>query len=87
MSKIYVGRLSWNTTDETLREAFGEYGTIVDSIVMRDRETGRSRGFGFVTYGSAEEADAAINAMNDQELDGRRITVNLANSGGYQGGY
>jgi len=90
-AKIYVGKLSWNTTDETLRDVFGNYGTIVDSIVMRDRETNRSRGFGFVTYGTAEEADAAINAMNDQELDGRRICVNLANArpggGGGGGGY
>ena len=59
---------------------------IEQSIVMRDRETGRSRGFGFVTYGTSEEADAAINAMNDQELDGRRICVNLANARGGGGG-
>lgn len=52
------------------------------SIVMRDRETGRSRGFGFVTYGSSTEADAAINSLNEQELDGRRIKVNIANARG-----
>jgi RNA recognition motif-containing protein len=88
-AKIYVGNLSWNTTDDTLREAFGAYGQIADSIVMRDRETGRSRGFGFVTYNRGEEAEAAINGMNDQELDGRRIRVNIANvrgSGGSGGG-
>lgn len=59
------------------------------SIVMKDRETGRSRGFGFVTFGSSQEADAAINGLNEQELDGRRIRVNLANarpSGGGGGG-
>ncbi|CAP86342.1 hypothetical protein E8E15_003706 [Penicillium rubens] len=89
MSKIYVGNLSWHTSDESLRQAFGEFGQIVDSIVMVDRETGRSRGFGFVTYSSAEEAEAAINALNEQDLDGRRIRVNLANArptGGFGGG-
>ncbi|KAJ5463274.1 Nucleotide-bindingalpha-beta plait [Penicillium sp. IBT 31633x] len=91
MSKIYVGNLSWHTSDESLRAAFGEFGNIVDSIVMVDRETGRSRGFGFVTYSSAEEAEAAIQALNEQDLDGRRIRVNLANArpsngGGFGGG-
>jgi len=83
--------LSWNTTDETLTNAFSEFGHVTDAIVMKDRETGRSRGFGFVTYSSSEEADAAINGLNDQELDGRRIRVNLANArpsgGGGGGGY
>ncbi|KAF7315317.1 HMG box domain-containing protein [Mycena indigotica] len=90
MSKVYVGNLSWNTTDESLRAAFSEFGQVLDCIVMRDRETGRSRGFGFVTYGSSQEADTAIGSLNEQELDGRRIRVNLANargSGGGAGGY
>ncbi|EJD52625.1 hypothetical protein AURDEDRAFT_111257 [Auricularia subglabra TFB-10046 SS5] len=91
-SKVYVGNLSWNTTDETLRSAFQDFGQILDSIVMRDRDTGRSRGFGFVTFGSPQEADSAIQALNDQELDGRRIKVNLANArpsggGGFGGGW
>ncbi|THV06791.1 hypothetical protein K435DRAFT_743389 [Dendrothele bispora CBS 962.96] len=88
MSKIYVGNLSWNTTDDTLRQAFSNYGNVIDSIVMRDRDTGRSRGFGFVTYGSENEAQSAISSMNEQELDGRRIKVNLANArgGGGSGG-
>ncbi|EIM82949.1 RNA-binding domain-containing protein [Stereum hirsutum FP-91666 SS1] len=85
-AKVYVGNLSWNTTDDTLRQAFSEFGAILDSIVMRDRETGRSRGFGFVTFGTPEEADAAINNLNEQELDGRRIRVNLANAKGSGGG-
>ncbi|TFK54284.1 RNA-binding domain-containing protein [Heliocybe sulcata] len=80
-AKVYVGNLSWNTTDDSLRT----------SIVMRDRETGRSRGFGFVTYSSTAEAESAINGLNEQELDGRRIKVNLANprasGGGGRGGY
>ncbi|KAJ6128166.1 hypothetical protein N7471_009383 [Penicillium samsonianum] len=91
MSKIYVGNLSWHTTTESLSAAFSQYGNIVDSIVMTDRETGRSRGFGFVTFSSEEEANAAIDALNEQDLDGRRIRVNLANArpsggGGFGGG-
>ncbi|KAJ7078897.1 hypothetical protein B0H15DRAFT_859650 [Mycena belliarum] len=86
MSKIYVGNLSWNTTDDSLKNAFSEFGQVVDSIVMKDRETGRSRGFGFVTFNASQEADAAINGLNDQELDGRRLKVNLANARGGGGG-
>ncbi|KAK0213025.1 hypothetical protein DFS33DRAFT_1285959 [Desarmillaria ectypa] len=93
-TKVYVGNLSWNTTDDSLRQAFSQFGTILDSIVMRDRESGRSRGFGFVTYGDPQEAQGAIDALHEQELDGRRIKVNLANArgggggggGGYSGG-
>lgn len=98
MAKVYVGNLSWNTNDDGLAQAFSAYGQLTDYIVMKDRETGRSRGFGFVTYGSQQEADAAIAGLNEQELDGRRIRVNMANSrpvgigagmgsGGYGGGY
>jgi len=79
-AKIYVGNLSWNTTDDSLRDAFSQFGQVLDSIVMRDRETGRSRGFGFVTYGSQEEAESAIANQNEQEFDGRRVKVNLANA-------
>ncbi|KAJ7128883.1 RNA-binding domain-containing protein [Mycena crocata] len=93
MSKVYVGNLSWNTTDDSLKNAFEEFGQVTDSIVMKDRETGRSRGFGFVTFGSPQEAEAAINGLNEQDLDGRRLKVNLANArggggggGGYSGG-
>ncbi|RPD63722.1 hypothetical protein L227DRAFT_466385, partial [Lentinus tigrinus ALCF2SS1-6] len=78
--------LSWNTTDDTLRNAFSSYGQILDSIVMRDRDTGRSRGFGFVTFSSGAEAQNAIASLNEQELDGRRIKVNLANARGSGGG-
>ncbi|KAH6851056.1 hypothetical protein B0I37DRAFT_373087 [Chaetomium sp. MPI-CAGE-AT-0009] len=101
-TKLYVGNLSWNTTDDSLRVAFEQHGQVTDSIVMRDRDTGRSRGFGFVTFSSEDEANGAIQALNEQELDGRKIRVNLANArpsggggfggggyqgGGYQGGY
>jgi cold-inducible RNA-binding protein len=95
MSKLYVGNLSWNTTDDTLRQTFSEFGEVTDSIIMRDRETGRARGFGFVTFASEEQANAAVDALNEQELDGRRIRVNVANArpaggsgfGGGRGGY
>ncbi|TFL04871.1 hypothetical protein BDV98DRAFT_501689, partial [Pterulicium gracile] len=80
--------LSWTTTDDSLRHAFSAYGQVLDCIVMRDRDTGRSRGFGFVTYSTSQEADAAIAQFNEQELDGRRIKVNFANArtGGGGGG-
>ncbi|KAL7756992.1 hypothetical protein ACKLNR_013985 [Fusarium oxysporum f. sp. zingiberi] len=97
-SKLYVGNLAGSTTDESLRKIFGDYGQVLDSIVMRDRDSGNSRGFGYVTYSSAMEASAAISALNDQDLDGNQITVNMANAratggsggggyGGSQGGY
>ncbi|KAJ5929861.1 Nucleotide-binding alpha-beta plait [Penicillium verhagenii] len=95
MSKLYVGNLSWNTTTDSLKQAFEQFGQVVDAIVMTDRETGRSRGFAFVTFSSEEEATAAQNAMNEQDLDGRRIRVNVAearpprsnyNGGGAPGG-
>jgi len=78
--KIYVGNLSWGTTDDNLRDAFQQYGVVTDCIVMRDRESGKSRGFGFVTYGSEKEAESAITNMNNQPLDGRQIKVNFANA-------
>jgi cold-inducible RNA-binding protein len=81
-SKIYVGNFSWNTNDEILFQAFSAYGSVLECIVMKDKETKRSRGFGFVTFGSMPEAEAAIASMNKGELDGRRIRVNLANSRG-----
>ncbi|CAE6472420.1 unnamed protein product [Rhizoctonia solani] len=86
MSKVYVGNLSWSTTDESLRNAFSQHGNVIDSIVMKDRETGRSRGFGFVTFSSNDEANAAVNELNGAELDGRQLRVNLANERGSGGG-
>jgi RNA recognition motif-containing protein len=75
---VYVGNLSWNTTDESLRDAFGQYGAVSNSTVIKDRDTGRSRGFGYVTFGSQSEADEAIAQMNEQDFEGSRIKVNLA---------
>lgn len=76
MSKLFVGGLAWATTDDSLRAAFEEYN-VTDAVVLKDRETGRSRGFGFVTV-EAEQADAAIARWNGQELDGRSIRVDVA---------
>ncbi|KAJ7057812.1 putative glycine-rich RNA-binding protein [Mycena amicta] len=91
MSKLYVGNLSWNTTDDVLRDAFRQFGNVTDCVHMKDRETQRLRGFGFVTFESNDEAQAAIAGLNDQELDGRRIRVNMAQDkpdrGGSGGGY
>jgi RNA recognition motif-containing protein len=84
--KLFVGGLSWGTTDDTLREAFSRFGDIVEAKVITDRESGRSRGFGFVTFAGAEGADAAIAEMNGAELDGRTIKVNEAEDKGPRGG-
>ena len=76
--KLYVGNLSFDTNDQDLRELFGQYGKPADVFVMSDRETGRSRGFAFVTMGSAEEGQAAINALEGKEFQGRNLRVNEA---------
>ena len=90
--KLFVGSLSWNTTDEGLMNAFSAFGEISEAKVITDRDTGRSRGFGFVTFDDEEAADRAIAALNDTELDGRTIKVNVAQDrnrggGGGRGGY
>ncbi|KAJ3270817.1 hypothetical protein HK104_004850 [Borealophlyctis nickersoniae] len=77
--RVFIGNLSWQTDDESLRQTFGKYGNVRDAAVMKDRETGRSRGFGFVTFETEQEAQSAIQAMNDADLDGRQIRVNMAN--------
>jgi len=89
--KLYVGNISFNTDEESLRQAFGQFGTVTSAQVVMDRETGRSRGFAFVEM--ADGADEAIAAMNGQQLDGRSLTVNEAKpregggGGGGRGGY
>ncbi|KAG2413786.1 hypothetical protein HFD88_002975 [Aspergillus terreus] len=70
--------LAWHTTDESLRAGFEKFGTVDNAIVVKDRDTGRSRGFGFVTFTSPQEADAALNELNNQEFDGRIIRVDFA---------
>ncbi len=76
--KLYVGNLSWHTDEDGLREAFEPYGEVEQIRIITDRETGRSRGFGFVTFGNREDAKNAIAAMNGTELDGRPLKVNEA---------
>lgn len=75
---IYVGNLSYSTTEESLREAFGQHGQVESASVIMDRATGRSRGFGFVVMPDDAEAEEAITNLNGQELDGRSISVNQA---------
>ncbi len=76
--KLYVGNMSWNTTEESLRDAFSQCGEVVSAQVIADRMSGRSKGFGFVEMGTQEEADAAIAKFNGADLDGRALTVNEA---------
>lgn len=77
-NRVFVGGLSSNTTDELLREAFALHGDVVEAKVLTDRDTGRSRGFGFVTFASADQVQAAIEALDGSRLDGRSIRVNPA---------
>jgi cold-inducible RNA-binding protein len=77
-NKLFVGGVSWNTTDEGLREAFEKFGEVTDAVIITDRETGRSRGFGFVTFQNNDDAEKAVKSMDGTELDGRTIRVNEA---------
>ena len=96
VSKLYVGNLSYNTTSSDLEQLCAQHGTVSSAEVIQDRETGRSKGFGFVQMGSDAEAQAAIAALNGKEMDGRALTVNEAKpreerprggGGGGRGGY
>lgn len=92
--KLYVGNLNFKTTTEGLTDLFSNYGEVTDAIVMMDRETGRSRGFGFVTFAAAESGQKAIEALHDQDFEGRKLVVNEAKpkedrprtGGGFGGG-
>lgn len=77
-TKLFVGSLSWNVTDDQLRDFFASAGTVTSASVVMDRETNRSRGFGFVEMSTEEEAKAAVDALNGKELDGRAVTVSEA---------
>ena len=78
--KLFVGGLSWNTTGDDLRAAFGNFGSLEEATVLMDWGTGRSRGFGFVTFSKPEEAAVAVERMNGATLDGRSLKVNNAES-------
>lgn len=77
-NKLFVGGLSWDTNDQSLNEAFARLGTVTEAKVITDRDTGRSRGFGFVTFESSDSAAKAIAELDGTELDGRTIRVNEA---------
>lgn len=77
-TKLFVGSLAWATNDDSLKEFFSSVGTVVSASVITDRESGRSRGFGFVEMSSEEEAKKAVEELNGKELDGRPIVVNEA---------
>jgi RNA recognition motif-containing protein len=89
--KLYVGNLTYGATDDALRQLFEAHGTVTSARVIMDRETGRSKGFGFVEMGSDQEAQDAIAALSGQQIDGRSLTVNEARpkegGGGGRGGY
>ena len=90
-NKLFVGNLSFNTTENDLQDAFAAHGSVVETNLMMDKMSGRPRGFAFVTMSSAEEAQKAISALNGAQLDGRALTVNVARpreerSGGGGGG-
>ena len=101
-NKLFVGNLSFNTTENDLNDAFAAFGAVTETNLMMDRETNRPRGFGFVTMSSADEAQKAIEGLNGKEMDGRALTVNVAkpreerpaggrrefggSGGGYRGG-
>ena len=89
-NKLFVGGLSWDTNDEGLRAAFERFGPINDSKVITDRDTGRSRGFGFITFDAPADAQTAIEEMDGATIDGRQVRVNVAQErrggGGGRGG-
>ncbi|MFM1817792.1 MAG: hypothetical protein RL364_652 [Pseudomonadota bacterium] len=94
-NKLYVGNLSYSVRDDDLQQHFSAYGQVQSAKVMMERDTGRSKGFGFVEMSTAEEAEAAIRGLNGQNFGGRDLTVNIARpmearpprSGGFGGGY
>ena len=93
-NRLYVGNLAYSVNDDTLQQQFSAFGSVSSAKVMMDRDSGRSKGFGFVEMSSADEAQAAIQGLNGQAIDGRSVTVNVARpmekreggGGGYGGG-
>jgi cold-inducible RNA-binding protein len=85
-TKLFIGGLAFSTSNDRLREVFAEAGSVESAAVVTDRDTGQSRGFGFVEMASAEEAAAAVKKFNGQQVDGRTLKVEIANSKGAGGG-
>jgi RNA recognition motif-containing protein len=85
-NKLFVGNLSFNVTENDLQDTFAAHGTVVEAKLMMDRDSGRPRGFGFVTMSTPEEAQNAINALNGASIDGRALTVNVAKPREERGG-
>lgn len=85
-NRLFIGGLSWDTTTEGLKEAFSQFGTVTDAHIVTDRETGKSRGFGFITFASPADAEEAKKQMNGEHLDGRRIRVDEAEERQRRGG-
>lgn len=79
-TKLFVGGISWGTTEEGLKKFFSQVGTVIEAIIIKDRFSGKSKGFGFVTMSSEAEAEKAVKELNGKELDGRVLTVNEARS-------
>lgn len=94
-TKLYVGGLPYSTQEDALKEYFSQAGEVVSAVIIMDKMTGRSKGFGFVEMASAEDAEKAVSMFNDKEFEGRKLTVNEARpmearpprSGGDRGGY
>jgi cold-inducible RNA-binding protein len=89
-NKLYVGNLAYSMSDASLQSSFGQFGTVVSAKVMMDRDSGRSKGFGFVEMSTSDEAQAAIRGLNGKSIEGRDLVVNEArpkeSSGGFGGG-
>ena len=85
-NKLFVGSLSWDTSDQGLHDAFARFGEVTEASVVTDRETGRSRGFGFVTFADQKNAQEALESMNGATLDGRTLNVDLAHERSRGGG-
>ena len=76
--KLYVGNLPWSMTNDSLRDLFSEFGEVTEAVIISDRMSGRSKGFGFVTFATDDAAKAAVQAMHEKDLEGRKIIVNVA---------
>jgi len=85
--KLYVGNLPWSVTGDSLRELFAQFGEITDVVVITDRMSGRSKGFGFVTFANEADAEKAIAEMHEKDIEGRKIIVNVARPREDRGGF